>query len=256
MPRILFFIVSKLVASIMCSIMRNRGLIIQENVTSIVKRLDAAAKRTGRSSREITLVAVTKNVTVEDIRSALNAGITALGENRVQEAKPKFAQIGPTVAWHFLGHLQTNKARIAAAIFDVIQSVDSLRVAKALNQEAERFDRQVDVLVEVNISGEESKFGLAPQQLEALLPELQEQKSLRLRGLMSLAPMVAEPERTRPFFRELARWFRHFQGRMGSAWDTLSMGMTNDFEVAIEEGATLVRIGTGIFHTPELRRAA
>jgi PLP dependent protein len=240
----------------MLSIMKNRSVIIQENVASILRRIQSAVKRTGRSSREITLVAVTKNVSLEDIRSALSAGVKVLGENRIQEAKPKFAQIGPAVAWHFLGHLQTNKARTAAAIFDMIQSVDSVRVAQAIDQEAGHLDRQVDVLVEVNISGEESKFGLPPQQLEALLPELQKNKNLRLRGLMSLAPMVADPSLVRPFFRELANWFRRFQERMGSTWDTLSMGMTNDFEVAIEEGATLIRIGTGIFHTPDLRSSA
>lgn len=201
-------------------------------------------------------MAVTKNVSVEDIRSALSAGVKVLGENRIQEAKPKFAQIGPAVAWHFLGHLQTNKVRIAAAVFDMIQSVDSLRVADVIDREAGHLDRQIDVLVEVNIGGEESKFGLPPQQLELLLPELQKKKNLRLRGLMSLAPVVTDPSLARPFFRELAGWFRRFQTHLGPSWDTLSMGMTNDFEVAIEEGATLIRIGTGIFHTPELRRVA
>lgn len=240
----------------MLSIMKNRSVIIQENVASIQQRLHTAAQRAGRPSREITLVAVTKNVLLEDIRSALSAGVKTLGENRIQEAKPKFAQIGPTVGWHFLGHLQTNKARTAAAIFDMIQSIDSTRAAQALDQEAGRLDRQLDVLVEVNLSGEESKFGMSPQQLETLLPELRKNRNLRLRGLMTLAPMVADPSLARPFFRELAAWFRRFQASMGPAWDTLSMGMTNDFEVAIEEGATLVRIGTGIFHTPELRRSA
>jgi PLP dependent protein len=193
-------------------------------------------------------LAVTKNVPVAEIRAAIDAGVRMIGENKVQEAKTKFAQIGPAVAWHMLGHLQTNKARSAAAIFDLVQSVDSLRAADALAQAALGLDRQLDVLVEVNIGGEEQKFGVPPDAAAALCEVVDHKPNLRLRGLMAMAPYVPDPETVRPFFRHLRRLFEDLgAARVRSGWDILSMGMTHDFEVAIAEGSTLVRIGTGIF---------
>lgn len=234
--------------------MTNREELIKSNIETIRKRISAAAARAGKSPQDIILLAVTKNVPVADIRIAIQAGIRFLGENKVQEAKEKFAQIGPAVTWHMIGHLQTNKARIAAAIFDLVQSLDSEKAAEALDREAQRLDRQLDVLVEVNIGEEENKFGISRAQTEALVALVSERKNLRLRGLMSMAPYVQEPELTRPFFRDLAGLFEKCRPLAGDSWEILSMGMTHDFEIAIEEGANLVRVGTGIFHSPELRR--
>jgi PLP dependent protein len=234
--------------------MKNRELLIQQNIVNIRKRISEAAERSKRSARDITLVAVTKNVAVEDVRIAIQAGIKILGENKVQEAKTKFMHIGPVVAWHMLGHMQTNKLRAAAAIFDVVQSIDSKRVADGLDKEALRLDRQMDVLVEVNIGEEETKFGISIEETEALIAHVAQKPNLRLHGLMCMAPYVSDAELTRPFFAEMSKVFERFRAQLGESWKVLSMGMTNDFEVAIEEGATLVRIGTGLFHTPDLRR--
>lgn len=236
--------------------MNNREQVITKNIQDIQKRISDAASRAGKSKREITLLAVTKNVSVEDIRVAIRAGIRFLGENKVQEAKQKFSQIGPAVTWHMIGHLQTNKARTAAAIFDLVQSIDSEKVAEALSREAMRLDRHLDVLVEVNISEEENKFGISREKTEELVRLVRTKKNLRLRGLMSMAPFVPEPELTRPFFRDLSSLFEKCRPLAGEHWGILSMGMTHDFEVAIEEGANLVRVGTGIFHSRELRRSA
>ncbi len=194
-------------------------------------------------------MAVTKNVPVQDIRLVLSAGAAAIGENRVQEARQKFAQIGPAVSWHMLGHLQTNKVRTAAAIFDMVESLDSPRAAEALDRAAGGLDRQLDVLIEVNIAAEEQKFGIAPEATRDLVKRVAKAQHLRLRGLMAMAPYAAEPGLVRPFFRRLAALFRELrdEARHPEHWNVLSMGMTNDFEVAIAEGATLVRIGTGLF---------
>jgi len=197
----------------------------------------------------VSLLAVTKNVGLEDIRRALAAGIQLIGENRIQEARQKFAHIGPAITWHMIGHLQTNKARQAAAIFDMVQSVDSTRVAEALSKAAEGLDRQLDVLIEVNIATEEQKSGVSPGAAEGLVRQVDQLSHLRLRGLMSMAPYVPDPETVRPFFRHMHELFVNLRDgvRRPSLWNMLSMGMTHDYEVAVEEGATLVRIGTGIF---------
>lgn len=225
---------------------------IRQNIAAIRKRIASAAARSQRSVSEIELLAVTKNIPIPEMRIAIEAGIKLVGENKVQEAQKKFAQIGPAVGWHMLGHLQTNKARPAAAIFDLVQSVDSPRLADHLDAAAQGLDRQLDVLVEVNIGGEEQKFGVAPAEAPDLVAYARAKRHLRVRGLMAMAPYTDDPERVRPFFRHLAAVFRAL-GREapGERWDTLSMGMTNDFEIAVEEGATLVRIGTGIFSPPQ-----
>jgi pyridoxal phosphate enzyme (YggS family) len=235
--------------------MNNRSAIIQENIETIRKKIAQAAAKSGRSGKAIQLAAVTKNVAIEDIRTAIQAGIKIVGENKVQEARQKFFQIGPAVAWHMIGHLQTNKARHAAAIFDMVQSVDTSRVAEALDQECGKLDRQMDVLVEVNISADTGKFGTTLAAAEALVHFIESKTNLRLRGLMAMAPVVPDPELTRPFFSRMQRLFKQLQDSLARPeWNVLSMGMTHDFEVAIEEGSNLVRIGTGIFHTPDLRR--
>jgi pyridoxal phosphate enzyme (YggS family) len=234
--------------------MNDRSQVIQANIAAVKEKINAAAERSGRSGKDITLLGVTKNVPVEDIRIALAAGIKIVGENKVQEAKQKFSQIGPAVRWHMLGHLQSNKIRPAVLIFNLVQSVDSNRAADFLDRESRRLDRRMDVLIEVNIGEEENKFGVSLEETEALVRYAAGKPALRVRGLMAMAPYVPDPEMTRPFFRKLAGIFEGLRNRVipGSQWNILSLGMTHDFEVAIEEGSNLVRIGTGIFHTPGL----
>lgn len=231
--------------------------LIRDNIAGIKKRIAAAAARANRSAGEISLLAVTKYVSLQDIRTAIQAGIKLIGENRVQDGQKKFAQIGPAVSWHMLGHLQTNKARPAAAIFDMVQSVDSTRVADALDRAAGGLDRQLDVLLEVNIGGEEQKFGVAPDAVPELAAYVRRKSNLRLRGMMAMAPYVENAELVRPFFRHMANLFQRLRAELDvPQWDTLSMGMTNDFEIAVEEGSTLVRIGTGIFSTQGMKESA
>ena len=237
--------------------MESRSLQIRENIESIQTRIAAAAQRAGRAVSSVALLAVTKNVPIPDIRAAIEAGITLIGENKIQEAKVKFAQIGPAISWHMLGHLQTNKARAAAAIFDMVQSLDSPRAADALDKEAGGLDRQLDVLIEVNVGHEEQKFGIRPTETANLVQHVDSKKNLRLRGLMAMAPYAPDVELARPFFRALSSLYQELrtQAKHPDRWTILSMGMTHDFEVAIEEGATLVRIGTGIFASATGRTA-
>jgi pyridoxal phosphate enzyme (YggS family) len=212
---------------------------IAERLALIRERVTRAADRAGRAPAEVTIVAVSKSFPPEAIEEAAAAGIAHIGENRVQEAAAKIPSLRHLpVTWHMVGHLQTNKAKTALELFDIIQSVDSLRLAEALSHRAER---PIPVLLEVNVAGEASKFGFSlpevPQAAEAVarLPHL------NVCGLMTIAPLVGEPEEVRPLFREL----RQLRDALGLA--ELSMGMTDDFEVAIEEGATMVRIGRAIF---------
>jgi pyridoxal phosphate enzyme (YggS family) len=214
---------------------------IAERVEGLRRRIASACERSGRSLGEITLVAVTKGVAADAIREAVEAGVHHLGENRVQEAEakqPLLADISALVTWHLVGHLQTNKIKTALGLFDIIHSVDSLHLAEAISRRAAK---PVPIFLEVNITGENTKFGLSPDDLIrdgaaiALVPNLD------VRGLMMVAPQAADAEDVRPHFRRL----REEAERLGLRG--LSMGMTNDFEVAIEEGATHARIGRAIF---------
>lgn len=220
---------------------------IDQNVKDIQRRIAAACERAGRSTDDVELVAVTKTIDTPAIEEAFHAGVRHFGENRVQEAAPKIerlATIRPELTWHMVGHLQTNKAKTAADIFDIIQSVDSLRLAEALSG---RSQRRLPVLVEVNVGGEESKSGLPPSELEEAVEHIARLPNLRVDGLMTIAPWVEDAEEVRPVFRRL----RQIRDALGLRH--LSMGMSGDFEVAIEEGATMVRIGQAIFG--ERRRA-
>lgn len=220
---------------------------IRERLQRIHRRMEAAARRAERDPAGLQLIVVTKTRTIEQIRAVLACGPYALGENRVQEAIEKIPQLPPETVWHLIGHLQRNKARPAVRHFAMIHSLDSGRLAEALQRAAEAEGRAVEVLIEVNVSGEESKFGLVPDQVEPLLAMIAKScNRIRVRGLMTMAPLVADPETVRPVFRGL----RQLRDRlMAAGYDLpyLSMGMTNDFEVAIEEGATMVRIGTAVF---------
>ena len=214
---------------------------IERNVQKVRARIDRACEKVGRSPEEVTLVAVTKTAAPPAIRAAFQAGITHFGENRVQEAESKLEQLSDMrahVTWHMIGHLQTNKAKKAVEIFDIIQSVDSLRLAEALSQ---RLERKLPILIEVNVSGEATKSGYAPAEVPQALTEIRSLPNTAIKGLMTIAPLVSDPEEVRPVFRRL----RELRDSLGL--DGLSMGMTDDFEVAIEEGATMVRIGRAIF---------
>jgi len=217
---------------------------IGDNLRSVEDRIDRGARRSGRKREDITLVTVTKTRSVEEIREAIACGATDIGENYVQEAEEKFAQIGDAARWHFIGHLQRNKARHAVEVFSVVHSVDNAALASEIGRRAELIGKRVDVLVEVKISGEETKFGVAPESAVGLVGEIGQVSGIRVCGLMGMAPFLENPEDTRPFFSDLKK-----------LWDKLpdeqrlylSMGMTSDFEVAIEEGSNMVRIGTAIF---------
>jgi len=221
---------------------------IRANLDRVRERIARAAERTGRHTSDVLLVGVSKTVDVARIRQAIEAGVPALGENRVQEAREKVSEIGRPVPWHLVGHLQTNKVRDALELFDVIHSLDRLDLAKELDKRARARGRAVDALVEVNIAGEASKGGVGPDGLGELLDAVAALSSVRLRGLMAIPPEAKEPDESRVWFRAL----RKLGERYGFA--ELSMGMSGDFEVAIEEGATLVRVGTAIFGPRPPRR--
>jgi len=222
---------------------------IADNLASIQERISKAALRVGRDPAEIRLVAVSKTVSAESIREAIAAGVTTLGENYVQEARNKIARIGKQVEWHFIGHLQSNKARSAVDLFSMIHSVDRLSLAEALNQEANKQGKILPVLIQVNISGEESKSGINPQETLQLLERIAGLQHLSVQGLMTMPPWFEDPEDARPHFNALRKLREELANKKiyGVSLQELSMGMSGDFEVAIEEGATLVRIGTALF---------
>jgi hypothetical protein len=214
---------------------------IRAGLMRVRERIAAAAERAGRRPDDVLLIAVSKTVEAERVKEAIDAGVAALGENRVQEAKAKVAALGRPVPWHLIGHLQTNKVKDALATFDVIQSLDRLDLARELERRAAGMGRHVDVLLEVNVAAEPQKSGFAPDAVAGALDALAAMAHLKVRGLMAIPPAVERAEDSRPAFRALrALAARHGMGE-------LSMGMSGDFEVAIEEGATMVRVGTAIF---------
>ena len=223
---------------------------IRRNLESLRERISAAAERSGRAPEAVQLVAVTKTVGIEEARILYELGVRDLGENRVQEAQRKMAALADLdIAWHMIGHLQTNKAKKVAGNFALIHSVDSLRLARALNAAGERLGAATEVLIQINVSGEESKSGFAPDDLAEALDAIGEMQSLRVSGLMTMAPFVDDSEEVRPVFSGLRELRDRLKNNVPSNIELrrLSMGMTQDFEVAIEEGADIVRIGTALF---------
>jgi pyridoxal phosphate enzyme (YggS family) len=221
---------------------------VAERLAAVRQRVAAAAVRANRDPASVTLIGATKSVDAGRIAEALAAGLADFGENWVQEALPKIAAVGPGPRWHFIGHLQRNKARAVAGAFEVVHSLDRLRVAEALGRAAARLDRRVKVLVEVNIAEEPTKFGVAPGAVEELIVALERLDHLEAVGLMTIGPVVDVPDAMRPYFRRLrALRDRLRAGPAGPGFAELSMGMSGDFEVAIEEGATMVRVGRAIF---------
>ena len=213
---------------------------VRANLERVRERVARAAERAGRRPADVLLIGVSKTVDVDRIREAIDAGVPALGENRVQEAKAKVSVLGRRVPWHLIGHLQTNKVKDALEIFDVIHSLDRLELAEALERRAAGADRRVETFVEVNLAAEPAKSGVAPAGLAAMLERIATMPHLHVRGLMAIPP-VGTPEDARPMFRAL-RKLAETHGL-----PELSMGMSADYEVAIEEGATAVRVGTAIF---------
>lgn len=222
--------------------------LVARNLESIRKRIEAAAHRSGRSPEEITLVGVSKTMPVEPIRQAVEAGLSDLGENRVQEAREKIPLLPDGVRWHLVGHLQGNKANHAAALFQFVHSIDSVELLNRLDRAAERAGRPIEGLIQINLAGERQKTGVPEEATDAILEAASSCRHVTVRGLMILPPYSEEPESMRPYFRRLKEVLRRSQERHpGMRLDRLSMGMTEDFEVAIEEGATIVRIGRALF---------
>jgi len=222
---------------------------IAENIAGIRRRLNAAAVRAGRDPESIRLMAVSKTVEPDRVRQAIDAGITLLGENYVQEAREKIPVIGHGVEWHMIGHLQTNKAKYVVTLFDWIHSVDRLELAQELAKRAGQNGRTLNILIEVNVSGEASKSGAEPSGVLELVRQTAALPHLRVRGLMTMPPYSDEPETSRPYFQSLRGLRDEIRAAAipHIAMNELSMGMTDDFEVAVEEGATIVRVGRAIF---------
>jgi len=217
------------------------------NLAEIRQRIRTACERVGRDPGSVELVAVSKGQPPDAVDAAVDAGQLVFGENKVQEARAKIPLCSGRATWHLIGHLQTNKCRDAVELFGMIHSLDSLRLARELQRWSERFDRRVEVLLEVNLAGESSKFGYRPELLREEWTELQQLPALTFSGLMTMAPWTTNPEKARPVFRGLRELRQQLRDEFQADLPHLSMGMSGDFEVAVEEGATLVRIGTALF---------
>lgn len=220
---------------------------IESNIASIRQRIGQACERVRRDPSEVSLMAVSKFHPAQSVCEAAEAGITLFGENRVQEGKLKIPQCPSSLHWHLIGHLQSNKCRDAVHCFEMVQSVDSYALAEELNRMAEKQYKSLPVLLEVNIAGEATKFGYKLEEVLNDLERLNALSRLEIHGLMAIPPWAADPEKTRPMFRRLADLKKQCEDQLGAPLPVLSMGMSDDFEVAIEEGSTLVRIGTAIF---------
>jgi hypothetical protein len=220
---------------------------LEANLKTVRQRIEAACGRAGRDPGSVTLIAVTKSQPPEVVCAAAEQGLTLFGENKVQEAKAKIPRCPGRLRWHMIGHLQTNKCRDAIGLFEMVQSVDSLHLAEELNKRAEQAARRLMVLLEVNAVGEASKFGYRPEQLLADLARINALPRLEVHGLMTVPPWTPEPEKIRPVFRQMRELKERCEQVLGAPLPHLSMGMTGDFEVAIEEGATMVRVGTALF---------
>ncbi len=220
---------------------------IAANLKQIRRRIADACKRSGRSPQEVTILAVGKGHAPESIREAAQCGLTSFGEGKIQELKQKTAQCPGHLRWDFIGHLQTNKCREAARTVQRIHSVDSERVAQSLNNACEKLAKTIPVLLEVNVSGEASKYGFHPDEALEKLRILNDLQRLEIHGFMTMAPWSKEAENARPHFRHLKQLQKKAQEILGAPLPELSMGMSGDFEIAVEEGATIVRIGNALF---------
>ncbi|TAK93592.1 MAG: YggS family pyridoxal phosphate-dependent enzyme [Verrucomicrobia bacterium] len=217
------------------------------NLESIRQRIRAACERAGRDAASVTLLGVTKTHPAETVNDAVRLGLTHFGENKVQEAKAKISNCSGKARWHFIGHLQSNKVRDAVELFEMIESVDSLGLAREISKRAEQAGRTLPILLEINVAGEASKFGYKPEQMLAELTELNALPRIEIHGLMAVPPWTPNAENSRPHFKRLSELKTQAEAILGAPLPQLSMGMSGDFEVAIEEGATIVRVGTALF---------
>ncbi len=229
---------------------------IKENVSSIRQRILRVCSKINQDAGKITIIAVSKGRALEQIKQAVEAGITDIGENRVQEAIIKYNELitselenSRTIKWHMVGHLQTNKVKDAVRIFDLIQSVDSVRLAEEIDKQADKINKIQDILIEIRTSPEENKFGLKADEAIEVIKDISKFKNINIKGLMTVAPLVDNSEKTRPYFRMLRELRDKINNLQLTAYSLqlLSMGMTDDFEIAIEEGSNMVRLGRAIF---------
>ena len=230
----------------------NRGAIMEYlnlNLIEVREKIEVACKKANRSIDEVTLIAVTKTIDESIVNESIKMGITDIGENKVQEIQRKFDNITPGVKWHLIGHLQRNKVKYIIDKVAMIHSVDSLRLAEEINKRAEGIGIVMDILIQLNISNEETKFGIDIEALKEMLNEMKDMKHIRIKGLMTMAPYYDNPEEARWIFRKMKDIFEELKYNEFNnvSMEYLSMGMTNDYDIAIEEGASLVRIGTGIY---------
>ncbi|MEM6885246.1 MAG: YggS family pyridoxal phosphate-dependent enzyme [Verrucomicrobiota bacterium] len=220
---------------------------LEKRIEQVRDRIAAAAARSGRQPDEVTLLPATKKQSVATLQEVIECGLEYFGENRVQEALPKVAALPPSVKWDFIGGLQSNKARQVVGVFDLIHSVDSLKLAAEINKRAAQRGMNQKILLEINVGGEAGKHGIAPSDAPALLAEVNALDHIEVHGLMTVPPFRENLEDVRPFFRRLREMRDDLEQQEGYGLPVLSMGMTHDFEIAIEEGSTIVRVGTAIF---------
>lgn len=222
---------------------------IAENLDLIEKNIEAACKRSGRSRNDIKLIAVSKTQPISAIEEVIEYGIRTFGENKVQELKDKMQALDSDLDWHLIGHLQTNKVKYVVGKVNLIHSLESIKLAEALDKEAKKKNAVADVLIEVNVANEETKFGISPEEVEDFIVQVSKYENICIKGLMTIAPYTENAENNRRYFRELKKLMVDLNKKNihNVNMSVLSMGMTGDYEVAIEEGATLVRVGTGIF---------
>ncbi len=222
---------------------------IKENIAEVEKKVAAACERSGRKREDVLLLAVSKTIDVDRIKEAVDCGLTSLGENKVQEIMDKYDAMGPDVKWHLIGHLQTNKVKYIIDKVEMIHSVESLKLAEEISKRAAAKGVTANILLEVNVADEESKFGIKVDECEEMVRKISVLPNIVIRGLMTVAPFVENPEENRGYFRQLKQLLVDINSKKidNVNMEVLSMGMTGDYEVAIEEGATIVRVGTGIF---------
>ena len=222
---------------------------LKDQLQEVEKRIQAACDRAGRKREEVTLIAVSKTKPVETLQEAYDLGVRIFGENKVQELTAKYEALPKDIHWHMIGHLQSNKVKYIIDKAELIHSVDSLKLAETIEKEAAKHDLIADILVEVNVAEEESKFGMKMEEVIPFVEKVSAFPHVRVRGLMTIAPFVEDPEENRSIFADLHKLYIDIKKKNhdNDTVSVLSMGMTNDYEVAIEEGATMVRVGTGIF---------
>lgn len=222
---------------------------LKENLQNVEAKIEEACKKSGRDRKDVTLIAVSKTKPVETLKEAYDLGVRVFGENKVQELTEKYDALPKDIEWHMIGHLQRNKVKYIIDKVALIHSVDSLRLAQTIDKEAEKHNLIANILVEVNVAKEDSKFGLMPEDVDAFIDEIAKLKHIQVKGLMTIAPFVENPEKNRTVFADLRKLSVDIAKKNVDNVNVsiLSMGMTNDYEVAVEEGATMVRVGTGIF---------